>query len=122
MLLALFTLTPDWKQPGCPLLQKGSNRVLCLHSETTQLSEKTKSMDTAHGLTLRGKARTGRIYVVYRCTHRWAKSQRRAGSKVVSLSGRGVAPHLEGVRESEGLGMFSPDPGEVVQKPVKWPI
>lgn len=34
----------------------------------------------------------------------------------------GVAPHLEGVRESEGLGMFSPDPGEVVQKPVKWPI
>lgn len=89
MLLALFTLTPDWKQPGCLLLQKGSNRVLCLHSETTQLSEKTKSMDTAHGLTLRGKARTGRIYVVYRCTHRWAKSQRRAGSKVVSVSGKG---------------------------------
>lgn len=92
MLLALFTLAPDWKQPGSPLLQKGSNRVLCSHSGVRTAFRENKVYGRSSRAEGEGKARTQDESVSFMGAHvaerscreeqgvRWFLCQARGGS------------------------------------------
>lgn len=79
-------------------------------------------MDAAHGLRSRGKARTQDEPVSCVGIHVSGRSYREEQGVRRFLCQAGVASHAERVCGSKGLVMFFPDPGEVIQKPLKWPI